>query len=103
MLDNIRVELDDIKDFSDKRGFNSDMFWIRVNRIFNLTQVAKATGRKKRNGAPTSLLFQVAVALPLFCASAVRSLFIGRFGIVGSLCSHLSSSVFPCLCGEISS
>jgi len=79
MLENIQVGIDDVKEFCAKYEFNLDTFWMEVNRRFNLSRAEKASDRKKRNGVPTSLLFQIAVALPLFCGRGVRSFFSGQY------------------------
>lgn len=79
MLENIELKMNEIKDTCKKHELNIDHFWVEVNRQFNLMQAKNAGNREKRNGTPIGLLFEIAVALPLFCSSSVQSFFNSQY------------------------
>lgn len=79
MLENIELKINEIKDTCKKHELNMDHFWIEINRQFNLRKAKNAGNREKRNGAPIGLLFEIAVALPLFCNNSVQSFFNSQY------------------------
>lgn len=79
MLENIELKMNEIKDTCKKHELNMDHFWIKINRQFHLEQAKNAGNREKRNGTPIGLLFEIAVALPLFCSNSVQSFFNSQY------------------------
>ena len=79
MLDNIDLKVDEIKELFKVHGFYMDHFWIEINNQFNFTKAKNAGGREKRSGISVGLLFEIAVALPLFCCSSVNSFFNSQY------------------------
>ncbi len=79
MLKNIELKMNDIKYICKKHELNMDHFWLEVNRQFNLKQAKNAGNREKRNGTPIGLMFEIAVALPLFCSNSVYSFFNSQY------------------------
>jgi len=79
MLKNIELKMNEIKYICKKHELNMDHFWLEVNRQFNLTQAKNAGNREKRNGTPIGLMFEIAVALPLFCSNSVYSFFNSQY------------------------
>jgi len=71
--------MNDIKYICKKHELNMDHFWLEVNRQFNLKQAKNAGNREKRNGTPIGLMFEIAVALPLFCSNSVYSFFNSQY------------------------
>ena len=79
MLDKIDVKLDDIKYTCKKHSFDFDHFWIEINKRYNLHKSKNAGERSKRCGVPIMVLFQVALSLPFFKNSSVKSFFGSHF------------------------
>ncbi len=79
MIKNIELKMNEIKYICKKHELNMDHFWLEVNRQFNLKQAKNAGNREKRNGTPIGLMFEIAVALPLFCSNSVYSFFNSQY------------------------
>jgi len=87
MLGNIELKMNEVKDICKKHELKIDHFWIEVNRQFNLKQAKDAGNREKRNGTSIALLFQIAIALPLFCSNSVHSFFKSQYNKMISCCT----------------
>ena len=78
-MENIKVDVDEIKDICKKHGKNMDTLWIDIRGEFNLSLFSRSGGIEKRTGVAVSSLFETAIAIPLFLVGTVRCFFSSNF------------------------
>lgn len=78
-MENVKVDVDEIKDICKKHGKNMDTLWIDIRGEFNLPLFSRSGGMEKRTGVAVSSLFETAIAIPLFLVGTVSSFFSSSF------------------------
>jgi hypothetical protein len=78
-MENIEINVDEIKKICKKNGEDLDPLWINIREEFNLTRFSRSGGVAKRTGVGVSLLFETAIAIPLFLVGTVQSFFSSGF------------------------
>jgi len=78
-MENVKVDVDEIKDICKKHGEDMDPLWVNIRREFNLPQFSRSGGIEKRTGVEVSSLFETSIAIPLFLVVTVRSFFSSSF------------------------
>jgi hypothetical protein len=78
-MENIKVDVDEIKDICIKHGEDMDPLWIDIRREFNLPRFSRSGGVEKRTGIVVASLFETAIAIPMFLVGTARSFFASRF------------------------